>query len=61
MKPPIDCTRTGGGGGKTLTIAYVGAQTGDAAQLGINISNGAQLAIDQYNATNPKVKLVLKK
>jgi branched-chain amino acid transport system substrate-binding protein len=49
-----------GGGAKSLTIAFVGAQTGDAAQLGINISNGAQLAIDQYNATNPKVKVSLK-
>ncbi len=50
----------GGGSGKGVTIAFVGAQTGDNAQLGINISNGAKLAIDQYNATNPKVKVTLK-
>jgi len=50
----------GSGGGKTVTIAFVGAQTGDNAQLGINISNGAKLAIDQYNATNPKTKVTLK-
>jgi branched-chain amino acid transport system substrate-binding protein len=50
----------GSGGGKDVTIAFVGAQTGDNAQLGINISNGAKLAIDQYNATNPKTKVALK-
>jgi branched-chain amino acid transport system substrate-binding protein len=50
-----------GSSSKSLTIAFVGAQTGPDAQLGINISNGAQLAIDQYNATNPKIKVTLKK
>lgn len=49
-----------GSSGKGVTIAFVGAQTGDNAQLGINISNGAKLAIDQYNATNPKTKVTLK-
>jgi len=48
--------KTGSGGGK-VTIGYIGAQTGDNAQLGINISNGVRLAIDQYNATNPKTKV----
>src|SRR4051812_27273148 len=50
----------GGGSSASVTIAFVGAQTGDNAQLGINISNGAKLAIDQYNATNPKTKITLK-
>jgi branched-chain amino acid transport system substrate-binding protein len=50
----------GGGSSDSVTIAFVGAQTGDNAQLGINISNGAKLAIDQYNATNPKTKVTLK-
>jgi branched-chain amino acid transport system substrate-binding protein len=49
-----------GSGSGGVTIAFVGAQTGDNAQLGINISNGAKLAIDQYNATNPKTKVSLK-
>lgn len=49
-----------GSGSGGVTIAFVGAQTGDNAQLGINISNGAKLAIDQYNATNPKTKVTLK-
>jgi branched-chain amino acid transport system substrate-binding protein len=51
---------SGGGGSDGVTIAFVGAQTGDNAQLGINISNGAKLAIDQYNATSPKTKVTLK-
>jgi branched-chain amino acid transport system substrate-binding protein len=60
-----DSNDSGGGSGssgssKSVTIAFVGAQTGDNAQLGINISNGAKLAIDQYNATNPKTKVTLK-
>lgn len=55
------CGGSSSSSSKELEIAFVGAQTGDAAQLGINISNGAQLAIDQYNATNPKVKVTLKK
>lgn len=50
---------TGGGSG-TVTLGFIGAQTGDNAQLGINISNGAKLAVDQYNKTNPKTKVTLK-
>ncbi len=42
------------------TIAYVGAQTGDNAQLGLNISNGVQQAINEHNEANKdcQVKLV---
>jgi branched-chain amino acid transport system substrate-binding protein len=36
----------------TTTIAMAGALTGPNAALGINISNGAQLAISQHNAAN---------
>jgi len=36
-----------------LDIAYIGAETGANAQLGINIYNGVQLAIDQHNKANP--------
>ncbi|MDE9366003.1 branched-chain amino acid ABC transporter substrate-binding protein [Luteipulveratus sp. YIM 133132] len=35
------------------TIAYVGAMTGDNAQLGINIYNGVQQAINEHNKANP--------
>jgi len=36
----------------TTTLGYVGAETGANAQLGINIFNGMQLAIDQHNKAN---------
>jgi branched-chain amino acid transport system substrate-binding protein len=36
----------------TLTLGYIGAETGPNAQLGINIYNGIQLAIDQHNKSN---------
>ncbi len=41
-------------------IAMVGALTGSNAALGINIKDGAQLAVDQHNAANPSCKIVLK-
>jgi branched-chain amino acid transport system substrate-binding protein len=41
---------SGGSGGKAVTLGFMGAQTGPNAQLGINISNGVQLAIDEHNA-----------
>lgn len=34
-------------------IGYFGALTGDAANLGINIMQGAELAVTQYNEKNP--------
>ena len=36
----------------TTTLGYIGAETGPNAQLGINIYNGIQLAIDQHNKAN---------
>ena len=36
----------------TTTLGYVGAETGANAQLGINIFNGIQLAVDQHNKAN---------
>ncbi len=56
---------TGGGsaagGGKAcdLKIGFFGALTGDAANLGINIKNGADLAVRQYNDKNPTCKVTL--
>jgi len=47
-------------GCKSLTIAFFGAQTGDAGNLGVNISQGAKLAVQQYNAKKPKVKVLFK-
>ena len=47
-----DDTAAGGGGGAACdqTLAFFGPQTGPAAGLGEPIIQGAQLAIDEYNA-----------
>jgi len=41
---------SGSNSGKSVTIGFMGAQTGPDAQLGINESNGVQLALDEHNA-----------
>jgi branched-chain amino acid transport system substrate-binding protein len=43
-----------------VSIAMAGALTGPDAALGINIKNGAQLAIDKHNAANPGCQVQLK-
>lgn len=43
------------------TLAMAGALTGADAALGINIVNGAQLAVDQHNKANPNCKITLKR
>jgi len=43
-----------------VAIAMAGALTGPDAALGINIKNGAQLAVDQHNAANPGCQVQLK-
>lgn len=45
----------------TTTLAYIGAQTGANAQLGINIFQGIQLAINEHNEANPGCQVVFKK
>lgn len=45
----------------TTTLAYIGAETGANAQLGINIFNGIQLAINQHNEANPGCQVAFKK
>lgn len=42
------------------TLAMAGALTGADAALGINIRNGAQLAVDQHNKANADCQIVLK-
>ena len=55
---------TGGGGqaggdNRTYSLAFVGPLTGDNANLGINIHNGAKVAVNQANkAGGPKIRLV---
>jgi ABC-type branched-chain amino acid transport systems, periplasmic component len=44
-----------------LNLAYIGAETGPNAQLGINIFNGVQLAINQFNKANPGCQVGFKK
>jgi branched-chain amino acid transport system substrate-binding protein len=50
----------GGGGGDTITLGFMGDLTGETAGIVIPPKQAAQLAIDEYNATNPKVKITLK-
>jgi branched-chain amino acid transport system substrate-binding protein len=49
----------GGGGGETLKIGFMGDLTGENSGIVIPPNNGAKMAIDEYNATNPAVKLEL--
>jgi branched-chain amino acid transport system substrate-binding protein len=48
-----------GGGGQTVKIGFFGALTGPNAALGQNILNGEKLALSQYMATSPKVKVTI--
>lgn len=60
------CADDSSGSGDTATgstcdlkIAFFGALTGGNAQLGINIRDGAKLAVDQYNTKNADCKVGL--
>ena len=46
---------------KGITIAFFGPQTGSAANLGINISNGVDLAVAQFNKLNKSCQVTVKK
>ena len=51
---------SGGGSGQTYTLGFIGALSGPNAQLGINEKQGAQLAVDQANASGKyKFKIAL--
>jgi branched-chain amino acid transport system substrate-binding protein len=45
-----DKKTTSGGQGASATIGFVGALTGDNANLGVNIRDGIRVAIDEENA-----------
>jgi branched-chain amino acid transport system substrate-binding protein len=49
-----------GGDGNTVTIGFMGDLTGEAAGIVKPPNNGAKLAVEEYNATNPKVKITIK-
>ncbi len=51
---------SGGGAAETYAIAFVGPKTGDAANLGINILNGAKLAVKEANDRQNDINFVLK-
>ncbi|MDQ4215341.1 branched-chain amino acid ABC transporter substrate-binding protein [Microbacterium capsulatum] len=64
VESPKDAVLPAGDGKATcsnLTLGYIGAETGPNAQLGINIVNGVQLAIDQHNKSNPGCQVNFKK
>ncbi|MCT1986857.1 branched-chain amino acid ABC transporter substrate-binding protein [Dermacoccus abyssi] len=44
-----------------VTIGYVGAVTGDNAQLGVNIYNGIQTAINEHNQANKDCQVKFEK
>jgi branched-chain amino acid transport system substrate-binding protein len=50
----------GSSNAKEYSIAFVGPLTGDAANLGIYIRDGAKTAVDEFNKANPDIKITLK-
>lgn len=53
-------TTTSGGGKKTYAFAMVGPLTGPNANLGTNIRNGAEVAVDDVNAAGGNITFVVK-
>lgn len=51
------CGGSTSGDGSALKLGCAGPITGPAALYGIAVQNGAQLAVDEINATNPEVPL----
>lgn len=47
-------------GGRQVVIGFVGAKTGDSANLGINIRDGVKLAVDEENQAGGGVTIRLK-
>lgn len=41
------------------SIAFFGALSGDAGNLGVNIKNGAVVAVEEFNAANPGCQVTL--
>jgi branched-chain amino acid transport system substrate-binding protein len=54
-----DNGNSSGGDKCGLKLAFVGALTGGSANLGINIRNGAKMAVDEYNAKNKGCEVTL--
>jgi branched-chain amino acid transport system substrate-binding protein len=45
---------------KASTLAFFGPETGDAANLGLNIVGGINVALNAYNTAHPDCKVTLK-
>lgn len=62
---PADAAKAAGDGKAkcpaNTTIAYIGAETGPNAQLGINEFNAVQLAVNEHNKANPGCQVKFKK
>ncbi|WP_432975823.1 branched-chain amino acid ABC transporter substrate-binding protein [Dactylosporangium sp. CA-233914] len=56
-----DSSSSGGGDKCGLELAYFGALTGSSANLGVNIEQGAELAVIQYNEKHKDCQVTLKK
>lgn len=52
-----DSNDSADGGDCNVTLAFLGPKTGDYANLGINIVNGAKVALEEYNEGDPKCKV----
>jgi branched-chain amino acid transport system substrate-binding protein len=50
---------TSGGDATEYTIAYVGPLTGDAANLGVFIRDGAKVAVDEFNESQDEIEINL--
>jgi branched-chain amino acid transport system substrate-binding protein len=50
----------GGGAGCGKNLAFLGATTGSAGALGLNMVGGIKLALDDYTKANPSCKISLK-
>jgi branched-chain amino acid transport system substrate-binding protein len=48
---------TADGGDCSVKLAFLGPMTGDYANLGINIINGAKVALEEYNETDPECEV----
>jgi branched-chain amino acid transport system substrate-binding protein len=59
-EPSATDTTAAGGEKKTIAFAYVGPLTGPNASLGINIRDGATVALKEANAESEKYTYVLK-
>jgi len=51
--------KSASGGDCSVKLAFLGPKTGDYANLGINIIDGAKVALDEYNKSKPDCKVTM--